>query len=130
MKKLSLILAVILAMCACAFAETAQETIALTEADLMGVWNMEYTTADGYMVTADAYGITVLLTLAEDGSAALDYNGEPGGEMSWYIQDGHAYISGYNPEADVEILLNEYGVLEITDAIGSMFFTRPEAEAE
>ena len=50
--------------------------------------------------------------------------------MHWYIQDGRAYISGYNAEKDVEMLLSADGVLEISDEIGSMFFTRPAEEAE
>lgn len=129
MRKMSLILAVLLALFACACAEEVQPA-ALTAEDLLGIWNMEYVTADGFMVTAEAYGIITTLTVAEDGSAALDYDGEPGDAMNWYIQEGRAYISGYNAEKDVEILLSADGVLEITDEVGSMFFVRPAEEAE
>jgi len=129
MKKLSLVLAVILALFACAYAEEAQ-IAALTAEDLLGVWNVEYVTADGFMVQMKAYGITGMLTLAEDGSAAIEYDGEPGDAMTWYIEDGRAYISGYNPEKDVEMLLSAEGVLELSDEIGSMFLVRPAEETE
>ena len=128
MKKLCIALALLLALCACACAETAAP--ALTAEDLAGLWNLEYVTAAGFMVQAAAYDIVATLNLQEDGSAEMDINGESGDPMSWYIQDGRAYISGYNDdESDVELLLSESGVLEITDAIGSMYFTRPVEEA-
>lgn len=128
MKKISLILAVLFALCACACAETV-EIPALTAEDLAGAWNMEYVTADGFMVQAEAYGFAATLTLKEDGTAAMDYDGVPGEPMTWYIEEGRAYISGYNAETDVEILLSAEGVLEITDEIGSMFFTKLIEEA-
>lgn len=53
-----------MALCACAFAQTQTE---LTEADLTGLWSMEYVSAEGFMVDAQTYGIVVLLTLGEDG---------------------------------------------------------------
>ena len=126
MKKLCLALAVLMALCACAFAQTQAE---LTEADLTGLWNMEYVSAEGFMVDAQTYGIAVVLTIDEDGSALLEYNGEPDAPMGWYVADGRAYISGYNPQKDVEILLSEDGVLEITDEVGSIFFTRSVEDA-
>lgn len=49
MKKLCLVLAALMALCACAFAQTQTE---LTEADLTGLWSMEYVSAEGFMVDA------------------------------------------------------------------------------
>lgn len=127
MKKISLILAVLLALCACACAETAYDA-EITAEEISGLWNVEYVTADGFMIQAEAYGITITLTLNEDGTAAMDFDGTPGEEMNWYLEDGKAFIGGYNPDENVELLLREDGVLEITDAYGSMFFTRPAEE--
>lgn len=122
------ILCLVLALCACAFAEEAG-TAAVTAQDLSGVWNLEYVTADGYMVTTKAYGMMVTLNLYEDGAADMDFDGDVLDGMAWRVEDGKAWITGYNPEGDVELLLKD-GVLEITDSIGSMFFTRPAAEGE
>lgn len=124
-RKLSLVLALVLMLCGFAFAEEAQAPVKLQAADLEGVWNMEYVTSDGFMVDAKTYGLTVTLTLNADGSAEMDFNGEVEGGMKWYIEEGFAFISGYNPDGDVEMIIDKYGTLQITDAIGSMFFTRP-----
>jgi len=130
MRKLSLILAIIFALCACAFAETeAVEAAPITEEQLLGLWQMEYITAEGYMITANGYGMTVILSINEDGTAEMDFDGEIADGMGWYIEDGKAFITGYNPEEDVEMMISEYGVLEITDEYGSMFFIRPAEEA-
>lgn len=128
---LSMILALAMMLCACAFAENeAVEAAPITEEQILGLWNMEYITAEGYMITAQGYGMVVTLTIHEDGSAVMDFDGEIVEGMSWYIEEGKAFIVGYNPEEDVEILLSEYGVLEITDEYGSMFFLRPAEEVE
>lgn len=127
---LSMILALAMMLCACAFAETeVVEAAPITEEQILGLWNMEYITAEGYMITAKGYGMVVTLTVHEDGSIEMDFDGEIVEGMGWYIEDGKAFITGYNPEADVEMLLNEYGVMEITDEYGSMFFVRPAEEA-
>jgi len=130
MKKICLILALLLALCACACAETAAEApAAITAEELTGLWDLEYVTAEGYMVQAEAYGLVITMTLNADGAVIMDYNGEPDESMSWFLDGGKAYIAGYNPGMDTEILLED-GVLEITDEIGSMFFTRPVQAAE
>ena len=126
-RKLSLILAILLALCTgFAFAETAGEVeiLPIAAEDLIGEWNMEYITTGEYMMTAQGYGLIVTLTFNEDGTAAMDFNGEIADGMQWYIEEGKAFITGYNPEVDVELRIDEYGVLDITDSIGSMFFTR------
>lgn len=128
MRKICMILALLLALCTCALAET--QAPAISREDLIGLWNMEYVTADGFMVSAQSYGLSVTLDLREDGSAALDFGGEAGEPMQWYMQDGRAFIAGYNPDADVELIIDENGVLEISDEIGAMFLTRAEQEAE
>lgn len=130
MKKISLILAILLALCACACAESVQEEkyIQVTEAELQGLWNLEYVTTDGYMVQAKTYGMIVTLSLFEDLTAEMDFDGEVLGDMSWRTEDGHGYITGYTSDGEVELLLTKDGVLEITDEIGSMFFTRPVEE--
>lgn len=130
MRALSFILAALLALCGCAFAEGSAEPAILQAADFEGLWNMEYTTSEGYMFTAEAYGLAVTLTLNADGSVEMDFNGEADDSMTWYMQDGSAFITGYNPEKDVQLLIDAYGTLEISDEVGSMFFTRPEEAAE
>ena len=130
MRKLSFVLALLLMFCFCACAEETTQPAPLQAADFEGLWNMAYTTTDGYMFTAEAYGLTVILTLNADGTAVLDFNGEISDGMSWYMQDDCAFITGYNPEKDVQMLIDTYGTLGISDEVGSMFFTRPEEAAE
>jgi len=131
MKKLSLILAILLALCACACAEgvQAEKYVPVAEEDLQGQWNLEYVTTEGYMVQAKAYGMVVTLNLYEDLTADMDFDGDVLEDMSWRVEEGHGYITGYTPDGEVELLLTREGVLEITDEIGSMFFTRPAEEA-
>lgn len=127
-KLLSLALVLLMALCACACAES-DPAPALVHEDLAGTWNLEYVTSNGFMVQAEAYGLLVTLDLNEDGAAGMDFSGEVL-EMTWRIEDGRAYLTGYTPDGDVEVLLSEAGVLEITDEVGSMFFTRPTEETE
>lgn len=129
MRKLSLILAVLLALCGCAFAEAVQPAH-LEPAHLEGLWNLEYVTSEGYMITTQGYGLEVTLSLNADGTTLMDYNGDVVDTMTWYLKDGRAYIVGYNPEMDVEMIIDKRGVLEITDEVGSMFYTRIVEEAE
>lgn len=126
MKKLCLVLAALLALCACA----AAETVEMLPADFEGLWNMEYSTSDGYMVQPSAYGFVVTMQLEADGDVIMDYAGEVDDGMSWFMQEGKAYISGFNTEYDVEMTISDDGVLEITDEVGSMFFTRIAEDAE
>ena len=126
MKKLCLILVLLLALCAAAFAEEAAP--ALTAEDVQGLWTLEYVTAEGYMVSAKTYGLLVTLNLYEDGAADMDFAGDVLSDMSWRIEEGRAWLTGYNADSDVELLLREDGALEITDAIGTMILTRPAEE--
>lgn len=126
MKKLCLILALLLALCSFAFAEEAAP--ALTAGDIQGLWNLEYVTAEGYMVNAKTYGLIVTLNLYEDGTSDMDFAGDVLSDMTWRIEEGHAWLTGYNADGDVELLLREDGALEITDAIGTMILTRPAEE--
>lgn len=128
MKKLSLILAVLMALCACAFAETAETAPALTAEDLIGAWNMEYVTADGFMVNAASYGLNVTLTIRADGSAKLEYVGLPASDMQWRIENGRAYLDGYYEDEAVEMRIDDDGVMEIADSIGNMYLTRAIAQ--
>ncbi len=126
MRKLSLILAVLLALCSCAFAETA-EVVAIAAEDFLGLWNMEYAIADGVQVNAKAYGLTVTLTVNEDGTAVLDYGDDNPVEMTWRIEENAALLTGY-AEEDVEMVVSEEGFLDIEDEIGVMHFSRPAEE--
>lgn len=126
MRKLSLILAVLLALCSCAFAETA-EVVTIAAEDFLGLWNMEYAVADGIQVNAKAYGLTVILNVNEDGTAVLDYDDENPVEMTWRIEDNAAILTGY-AEDDVEMVITEEGFLDIEDEIGKMRFSRPVEE--
>lgn len=127
MRKLSLILAVFLALCSCAFAETA-ELVTVAAEDFLGLWNLEYAVADGIQVSAKAYGLTVTLTINEDETAVLDYGDGNPVEMTWRIEENAALLTGY-AEEDVEMVITEDGFLDIEDEIGKMHFSRPAEEA-
>ena len=127
MRKLSLILAVLLALCSCAFAETA-EVVTIAAEDFLGLWNLEYAVADGIQVSAKAYGLTVTLTINEDETAVLDYGDDNPVEMTWRIEENAALLTGY-AEEDVEMVITEEGFLDIEDEIGKMHFSRPVEEA-
>lgn len=126
MKKLCLLLALILALCACALAEEAAP--ALTAGDVQGRWELEYVSVQDFVLIADEHGMVVILNLYEDGAADMDFSGDVLSDMSWRIEDGRVYLTGYHTEGDVELLLKD-GVLEITDDIGTMAFARPAEEA-
>lgn len=127
MRKLSMILAVLLALCSCAFAET-EEIAAIAAEDFQGLWNLEYAVADGIQVSAQAYGLTVTLTLNEDASAVMDYGDGNPIEMTWRVEENTALLSGY-AEEDVGMVITEEGFLDIEDEIGKMRFSRPVEEA-
>lgn len=127
MRKLSLILAVLFALCSCAFAETA-ELVTVAAEDFLGLWNLEYAVADGIQVSAKAYGLTVTLTINEDETAVLDYGDGNPVEMTWRIEENAALLTGY-AEEDVEMVITEDGFLDIEDEIGKMHFSRPAEEA-
>ena len=128
MRKLSLILAVLLALCSCAFAET-MEAVAIAAEDFQGLWNLEYAVADGIQVSAKAYGLTVTMNINEDGTAVLDYGDDNPVEMTWRIEENAALLTGY-AEEDVEMVITEEGFLDIEDEIGKMRFSRPVEDAE
>lgn len=127
MRKLSLILAMLLALCSWACAETA-EVVTIAAEDFQGLWNLEYAVADGIQVSAKAYGLTVALTINEDGTAVLDYGDGSPIEMTWRIEENAALLTGY-AEEDVEMVITEEGFLDIEDEIGKMRFSRPVEEA-
>lgn len=127
MRKLSLILAMLLALYGCAFAETVEAVIAAE--DIQGLWNLEYAVADGIQVSTRAYGLIVTMILNEDGSAQLDYGDGNPVEMTWRIEEDAALLAGY-VEEDVEMVITEEGFLDIEDEVGKMRFSRPAEEAE
>lgn len=128
MRKLSLILAVLLALMGCAFAETA-EVAAITAEEFQGLWKLEYAVADGIQVSAKAYGLTVTLNLNADETALLDYGDGNPVAMTWRIEENAALLTGY-AEEDVEMVITEEGFLDIEDEVGKMRFSRPVEEAE
>jgi len=127
MRKLSLVLAILLALCSCAFAET--EALPIAAEDFQGLWNLEYAVADGIQVSARAYGLIVTLALNEDGTAVLDYGDGNPLQMTWRIEENAALLTGY-AEEDVEMVITDNGFLDIEDEIGKMHFSRPSEEAE
>lgn len=126
MRKLSLILILALILCGFAFAE---EETALTPETVLGVWNLEYVLSDGINVNAAAYGLVVTLTLEEDGKAVMTYAGEEDPPMSWRIEDGKCWITGYS-DSDVELVVTSDIRCEIVDSVGEMHFRRPAEAAE
>lgn len=136
MKKLSLILAFVLLLCGFACAQelpaaddSADAQKVFTAEDFAGLWILEYVISGGGSADPDDYGMNVTITLAEDGSAELNYDGDVDPNLSWRFEDGRAWIIGY-AEEDVEMVIDEIGRLAIIDRIGEMYFARPVAEAE
>lgn len=127
MRKLSLIFAILLALCSCAFAGT--EAAVIAAEDIQGLWTLEYAVADGIQVSAKAYGLTITLTLNEDGTAVLDYGDGNPVEMTWRIEEDAALLAGY-AEEDVQMVIAEERFLDIEDEVGKMRFARPVEEAE
>ena len=127
MRKLSLILALLLALCSFALAETPEAAVAAE--DFQGIWNLQYAVADGIQVSTAAYGLTVVLTLNEDGSALLDYGDGSAIQMSWRFEENEAWLTGYS-EADVQMVIAEDGSMNIEDEVGLMHFVRPVEETE
>lgn len=93
------------------------------EGQLVGEWLVETASAEGTVVSTKQYGLRVTLTLNPDGSAVMDYNGEIDDSMSWRVADGKAYLTGYTPNAEVEITVREDGLI-ISDELGTMYLAR------
>ena len=121
-------------LCACGEpavpAPTAAPTVDVSSLDpntlegkLAGVWLVETASAEGMRMDMSQYNLRVTLTLNPDGSAAMDYNGEIDGSMSWRVENGKAYLTGYSESGEVEINVREDGLI-ITDEIGSMYLAR------
>lgn len=127
MRKLSLILAILLALWSCAFAET--EAAVVAAEDIQGLWTLEYAVADGIQVSAKVYGLIVTLAINEDGTAVLDYGDGNPVEMTWRIEEDAALLTGY-AEEDVQMVIAEESFLDIEDEVGKMRFARPAEEAE
>lgn len=96
--------------------------------DFSGEWLLEIVVQDGYHMSMQSWGLEIPLLLAEDSSAALTFAENDVLEMSWRFEDGHAYLSGYSADGEIEILLDGRNLCLI-DEIGEMYFVRPEAEA-
>ena len=131
------LLALLIALCALFACGTAAEPAVAQDADIpqptigpggveeriIGEWLVKYVSMDGMMISTEQYGLRITLTLNPDGSAAMDYNGEIAGGMSWAETDGRVFLSGYNEEKDVEIDVRDYGLI-ITDEIGTLYLSR------
>ena len=124
MCKLCLVLACLLALgCACA-----EEAPAYQPEDFSGLWELTTIVEQGMHMNVQAWGLQVLLSLHEDGSAYMIYSVDDIQEMSWRYEDGRAFISGYSAEGEVEMLFYMDGSLYMVDEIGEMYFTRFTAE--
>lgn len=124
-RKLSLVLAILLALCSAAFAEEPR-----LFADFSGDWVLNIIVQDNYHMNMQAWGIHIPLTLNEDGTATLSYSEDDATEMTWRFQDGRAFITGYSAEGEIEITFGEDGSLCLADEIGAMYFLRPVAAEE
>lgn len=126
--KLCLVLACLLAL-GCAAAEEA--TVAYTLEDYAGLWELTTIVEQGMHMNVQAWGLQVLLSLHEDGSAYMIYSADDVQEMSWRFEDGRAYITGYSSMGETEMQFYEDGSLYLSDVVGEMYFQRfvPEEEA-
>jgi len=127
MVKLCLVLACLLAL-GCAAAEEAPA--AHTVEDFSGLWELNTIVEEGLHMNVKAWGLQVLLSLHEDGSAYMIYSVDDIQEMSWRFEDGHAYITGYSAGGEVEMAFYMDGSLILADEVGEMYFSRYVAEEE
>ena len=125
--KLCLVLACILALgCACA----EEAPAAYRPEDFSGLWELTTIVEQGLHMNVQAWGLQVLLSLHEDGSAYMIYSVDDIQEMSWRFEDGRAFITGYSAEGEVEMSFYMDGSLILADEIGEMYFSRFVAEEE
>jgi hypothetical protein len=75
-------------------------------------------------MNVQAWGLQVLLSLHEDGSAYMIYSVDDIQEMSWRFEDGRAFITGYSADGEVEMTFYMEDSLLLTDTVGEMYFSR------
>ena len=127
LRKIALLLACVLALCSFGFAE--EEKTVFAPEDILGEWELYILVSEGMHMNMTAWGISIIMTVNEDGTAVIDYGDDSFTEMTWRIdEDGRAWLTGYSPDADVEMGFAEDGSLFFGDEIGEMYFLRPEAE--
>ena len=128
LRKICLLLACVLALSSFAWAEEAPA--AYTAEDFLGEWELYILVSEGMHMNMISWGISIGMTVNEDGTAVIAYSDDSSTEMTWRIdEDGRAWLAGYSPDAEVEMGFAEDGSLFFGDEIGDMYFLRPEALA-
>ena len=118
--KLCLVLACVLLLgCACA-----EEAPAHQPEDFSGLWELTTIVEQGMHMNVQAWGLQVLLSLHEDGSAYMIYSVDDIQEMNWRFENGHAFITGYSADGEVEMTFYMEDSLLLTDTVGEMYFSR------
>lgn len=98
--------------------------------DFSGLWELHTIVEEGLHMNVKAWGLQVLLSLHEDGSAYMIYSVDDIQEMSWRFEDGRAFISGYSAEGETELAFYMEDSLILADEVGEMYFSRFVSEEE
>jgi len=127
LRKICLLLACVLALSSFAWAE--EVPAAYTAEDFLGEWELYILVSEGMHMNMISWGISIGMTVNEDGTAVIAYSDDSSTEMTWRIEENTALLTGY-AEEDVEMVITDNGFLDIEDEIGKMHFSRPSEEAE
>jgi predicted naringenin-chalcone synthase len=88
----------------------------------LGDWQLTLMEEDGVQIDAAEYGLVMILTLNEDGTAALAVEGEESDEMAWMLDAEGLKIGGEGEWLLAEI--QEDGSISIEDSGTNMVFVR------
>lgn len=97
-------------------------------ADYLGRWKGISMEMEGTAVSLEELGMSVELSMNEDGTAQLIMDGE-GDTMLWYVEEGTAYM-GTCLEDAVQALIKEDGTLYLDEDGFLMVFVRGDSSAE
>ncbi len=90
-------------------------------APYMGAWQAISMTEDGETYDVAAFGLSIILTLEENGIVSLDMGGEAD-EAEWTATDRGLYVDG------MDIILQADGTLFMADGAGGILFERGAAD--
>lgn len=88
--------------------------------ELTGVWTLLSVEMDGDMINPALFGMSMTLTLNEDGTAAFN-DGEEVSTANWYVSDAVVYVDG------MPLTLDDNGCLVLEEDGAKMLFAQGEA---